>query len=490
MRDDTRWEGGVSRCYTRSMKRLTEKTFFFYLKCPNWVRRDVVHGAHLDELQARLLDESVLPEVMHKLLAVRGEYVTVEDEDVDDAFARTLDLMRRGERTIYGGALVDGHWVGRPDVLERCEGKSDLGHYYYVAIDIKRINDPREIKDGHKMQGAFYADLLLRIQGVKPTSGYIMSPSGVVMRYDLEAFEVDYQLTLDEIERILEGEEPTHVLTTGCKSSPYFSVCLDEAETCDDLSLLNRVQSEEIDELNRAGVNTVLDLAMADGAALAPKLMDIDEGRLAFLQRQAVALKERVHDVVERVDLPEPNVELYFDIESDPVRDLDYLFGVLKVERAADGSVTDSYHAFLAESEGQERDAWDRFAEFLSEHRHAPVYHYGWYEISICAKLIDRYGAPEGAVESWQNNFVDLNARMRSAIIFPLSFYSLKDIAQYLGFQWRTEGASGVESIRWYHEWLARGDRALLERIVQYNEDDVRATRLLKDWLSKQRPKA
>ncbi len=472
------------------MKRLTEKTFFYYLKCPNWVRRDVVHGKNLDKLEARLIDDGLLPEVMKKLLLVRGEYVTVEDEDVDDAFRRTLDFMRQGARTIYGGVLVDGHWVGRPDVLERVEGKSDLGGYYYVAVDIKRVSDPRGISDGHRMQGAFYADLLLRVQGVKPTSGYVMTPNGVVMRYDLESFAADYHLTLNDIEHILDGDLPLHVLTSGCKSSPYFSVCVDETESCDDLSLLNRVQVEEIEELNRAGVKTVMELATGDVAALSRKLIEMTDDRLLFLHRQARALKERVHDVVEPVELPSSNVELYFDIESDPVRDLDYLFGVLKVERAKDGSVTDTYHAFLAESEHDEQRAWDEFAAFLHEHRHAPVFHYGWYEISVCAKLIDRYGAPEGAMASWENNFVDLNARLRSAIIFPLSFYSLKDIAQYLGFKWRTQGASGVESIRWYHEWLERGDRALLERIVQYNEDDVRATRLLKEWLEKQRPGA
>ncbi|MEK7108156.1 MAG: TM0106 family RecB-like putative nuclease [Patescibacteria group bacterium] len=472
------------------MKRLTEKTFFYYLKCPNWVRRDVVHGKNLDQLEARLIDDGLLPEVMKKLLLVRGEYVTVEDEDVDDAFRRTLDFMRQGARTIYGGVLVDGHWVGRPDVLERVEGKSDLGGYYYVAVDIKRVSDPRGISDGHRMQGAFYADLLLRVQGVKPTSGYVMSPNGVVMRYDLESFAADYHLTLNDIEHILEGDLPLHVLTSGCKSSPYFSVCVDETESCDDLSLLNRVQVEEIEELNRAGVKTVMELATGDVAALSRKLIEMTDDRLLFLHRQARALKERVHDVVEPVELPSSSVELYFDIESDPVRDLDYLFGVLKVERTKDGSVTDTFHAFLAESEHDEQRAWDEFAAFLHEHRHAPVFHYGWYEISVCAKLIDRYGAPEGAMASWENNFVDLNARLRSAIIFPLSFYSLKDIAQYLGFKWRTQGASGVESIRWYHEWLERGDRALLERIVQYNEDDVRATRLLKEWLEKQRPGA
>lgn len=471
------------------MNRLTEKTFFYYAKCPKWVSRDIVHGAHLDALENRLLDDGLLPEMMERLVAVRGAYEVVRDEDVNDAFQRTLAYMRQGAQTIYGGALVDGHWVARPDLLERVEGNSILGNYYYVAVDIKRLSDPRSLREEHKMQGAFYAELLERVQAVKPTSGYIMSPTGVVMRYDLERFEAEYRLTLDRIERILSGEEPGHILTSGCKASPFFSVCVDEASDCDGLSLLNRVQAEEIAELERAGVHTVLQLASVPTPQLAHKLLDMKEERLRFLQRQAIALKERVHDVVEEMTFPASNIELYFDIESDPVRDLDYLFGVLQVVYKPDGTREESYRSFFAEAEQGEEAAWQAFTAYLHEHRHAPVYHYGWYEISVCAKLIERFGAPEGAIHSWQNNFIDLNARLRSAVIFPLSFYSLKDIAQYLGFSWRSEDAGGVNSIRWYHEWLASGDRALLERIRAYNEDDVQATFLLKTWLAKQRPR-
>ena len=473
------------------MGTLTEKTFFYYAKCPKWVQRDLVHKVPLDDLEHQLIDDGLLPDVVEGLLAARGSYETVQDEDANDAFERTLDLMRQGVQTIYRGVFVDGHWVARPDVLERVEGKSQLGDYYYVAVDVKRLSDPRSIREGHRLQGAFYAELLFRLQGVRPTSGYIMSPTGVVMRYDLEKFEADFHLSLQQIEAILAGDEPEHILTSGCKASPYFAVCVDEADDCDDLSLLNRIHAHEVQELNDAGITTVLDLATTALPELYPKLLDLDEERVQFLHRQAVALKERVHDVVEVMEFEKASVELYFDIEADPLRDLDYLFGVLKVVHKDDGSTDESYHAFVAEDDSleQERAAWEAFVAFLDEHRTAPVYHYGWYEISVCAKLIERYGAPEGAVESWRERFIDLNAKLRSKIIFPLSFYSLKDLAQYIGFNWRSEEASGLNSVRWFHDWLRTQDRSILERIVQYNEDDVRATYVLKEWLEKQTPR-
>ncbi len=465
------------------MRRLTEKTFFYYAKCPRWVSRDIVHGKNLDELEARLIDDGMLPSVMESLISARGEYETVTDEDMDDAFNRTLDLMRQGASTIYGAVLIDGHWAARPDILERVEGRSNFGDYYYVPVDIKRLSDPRSIRDQHKMQGSFYAELLDALQGAKPTNGYIMTPDGVVMRYDLASFEAEYHLTLDKIERILEGEEPGHVLTSGCKASPFFNVCLDEELGCDDLSILNRIHRGEVSELKREGIDTVLQLASANLEVLSTKIMEMSYERLMFLQRQAIALKERMHDIVERIEFEDARVELFFDIESDPVRDLDYLFGVLRVEHLDDGTTNEKYHAFVARKEEDERKAWDDFTAFLSDNQFAPVYHYGWYEISVCAKLIERFGAPDGAIESWRNNFVDLNAVLRPAVIFPLSFYSLKDIAQYIGFQWRSEDAGGVNSIRWFHEWLDKGNESMMQKIIQYNEDDVRATKVLKDWL-------
>jgi uncharacterized protein len=72
---------------------------------------------------------------------------------------------------------------------------------------------------------------------------------------------------------------------------------------------------------------------------------------------------------------------------------------------------------------------------------------------------------------------------LRPAVIFPLSFYSLKDIASYLGFSWRADDASGANSVIWFEKWLGSKDESLKRKILEYNEDDVRATWKLKEWL-------
>ena len=36
----------------------------------------------------------------------------------------------------------------------------------------------------------------------------------------------------------------------------------------------------------------------------------------------------------------------------------------------------------------------------------------------------------------------------------------------------------------WYRLWLDTGDRQYLDDSVLYNEDDCRATKLIKDWIA------
>lgn len=82
-------------------------------------------------------------------------------------------------------------------------------------------------------------------------------------------------------------------------------------------------------------------------------------------------------------------------------------------------------------------------------------------------------------------SLVDIEKVVQKSVIFPLYFYSIKDIAksEFLGFKWRHEKAGGGQSVFWYEEWLETGNHEILNDIINYNEDDVRATEHLYNWL-------
>ncbi len=458
----------------RMPKALTEKTFYRFLKCPTWVYFDAhqTQKSH-DALLSRLMDDGLLPEVEREMLRDRG-FAEVDSEEQDDAFSRTMQLMKAGEQTILHGVLIHGHAVGHPDVLERVEGRSKFGNYYYIACDIKRN---RHLQDVYKFQGAFYAELLERIQGVKPNQGYVMTPDGDVQSYVLAPFEAEYHLTLNAIEQILAGQKPPHFVTSGCKQSPWFSECKNTSLICDDLSLINRIWRTEVEALQNAGVQSVGALAASDPDMLAGKT-GLTRDRLHHLRLQATALVEKRTIVTESIPFPSSNIELYFDVESDPVRDLEFLFGVLVVDHGKE-----TYHSFVADTPDEEGKAWLDFIAFLAQYPDAPIYHFGWYEIEVMKRMGTKYGNLDVAERIIERQMKDLLITIRDAVIFPLHFYSLKDIAKLLGFNWRNADASGINAVMWYEEYLTnRRKKSKLQDIIDYNEDDCRATYVVKKW--------
>ncbi|MCJ7436169.1 MAG: ribonuclease H-like domain-containing protein, partial [Acidimicrobiia bacterium] len=83
--------------------------------------------------------------------------------------------------------------------------------------------------------------------------------------------------------------------------------------------------------------------------------------------------------------------------------------------------------------------------------------------------------------------FVDLLKVVQRSIITGGSL-GLKTVAPLAGFQWRDDDAGGEQSMVWYRAAVDDSDEnireANRERILRYNEDDVRATAALREWLS------
>ena len=79
--------------------------------------------------------------------------------------AATVEAMRSGREIIVQGALADGRWSGRTDILRRVEVPSRLGDWSYEVIDTKLA---RETRSGTILQLSLYSDLVRSVQGVIP----------------------------------------------------------------------------------------------------------------------------------------------------------------------------------------------------------------------------------------------------------------------------------------------------------------------------------
>ena len=84
------------------------------------------------------------------------------------------------------------------------------------------------------------------------------------------------------------------------------------------------------------------------------------------------------------------------------------------------------------------------------------------------------------------DTWVDLKKNV-DALIWPADSLGLKKVAPLAGFSWRDEDAGGDNSILWYELAVTSHDeaerRAMSEKLLRYNEDDVLATKVLREWL-------
>lgn len=472
--------------FMEQKSKLTGEHFYKFFQCPHWIWYDI----YADSAQKReispllnIIHKGTVQDIAHSLQPHKKfeELKPEQFRDLEEAYLATLELMRQG-KNIYHGVLMTEDWVGMPDLLEARPGKSELGDFQYVAYDVQRNLD---LRDEQKFPLVFYSLILEKIQGVRPTEAYVIDPQGNERGFLVNDFVEQFHTTREEIERILAGEKPAPFLKSSCKRTPWYSLCLDGAQGCNDVSLIFRLSQADQRRLYSIDIHTVAELAAADSEELRHKLEDWPYDKIVRFQNQARVLMSNEPLVLRKSAFPEVATEIFFDIESDPMHDVDYLLGLL-IRDTKTGTVT--YQYLLAEQPGEEQKAWNTFLDMLAGWEDFVIYHYAFYEKMVFDRLVLRHGAPPLLVQKFHEHAIDLHQKTVDSVILPLYFYTLKDVAKFLGYTWDDPEAGGAESVAWYDQWLHTGDRANLDRVLRYNEDDVRATLLLKDWLASQKP--
>src|SRR3989344_5569295 len=465
--------------------KLHAEHFYKFFQCPHWIWYDIYGDAQKRKSTPPIID------LIYKGKTVAGDklrehkkFEEIKPElyrDIEEAFLATLELMRQG-KNVYHGALMFEDWAGIPDLLEARPGKSDLGDWHYVVYDVQPT---LELRDENKFQLVFYSLILERLQGVRPKEAYVIDPSGNIRSFLVDDFVDYFHITREQIEKILDGEKPAPFLKSGCKKTPWYSLCVEGATECNDVSLIFRISQADQRRLYDIGIRTISELAEADIDDLQTKLEDWPFDKLVRFNNQAKILVSRDPLILKKPNFPKIRYEVYFDIESDPTRDIHYLLGVL-IKDTKSGSV--EYRHFFANNKDEEPEIWKSFLDFLADLDDFVIYHYAYLEKVVFDQFALKYGAPSVLVSKFRENTIDLYNQTTETVILPLYFYSLKDVAGYIGYKWDDPEAGGAESVVWYNEWLEIKSDKILKKILKYNEDDVRATLAIKEWLVQQGP--
>lgn len=473
--------------------------------------------------------------------STRGSWAVVPRELAhSERVELTLSALREGVAYLWGGLLPPDHAGGRrggAELLVRTP------HGYVPVLVVRhRITDPgegartAELPDLDPERAAVDPERKVRSQprdqlrlahvrrlleaagaaeSHRAIGGVIGLDADVVLWHDLDAAtwpggrtaltEYDERFT-DRLAvaraaatRQESLAEPSRVLE--CRRCQWWPVCESQLTQSRDVSLV--VRGEDAVELRNAGVSTVDKLAALNPAEESPIQWTGTTFTDAVALARAWLADLTVVRKVSEVTVPRADVEVDIDMESFGDSGA-YLWGCLL--SGADIGVRPGYRAFATWDPLPTPDEGRSFARFwawLSDVR-ARTAAAGLTFRAYCYNAlaenrwlfssIERFGDMDGVptreemrefVES--DEWVDLFRSVTDQFLCSHG-KGLKVVAPVAGFRWRDPEASGEASMRWYRDAVgmdgAEPDLGQRERLLRYNEDDVLATRALREWIS------
>src|SRR5437764_1838571 len=201
------------------------------------------------------------------LQAEGRQIVTLADmKERDAAVAQTLDAMRSGADVIVQGALRDGRWYGRPDVLQRVPKASGLGAWSYEVWDTKLA---RETRAGTILQLGLYSEMLATAQGGRPEHFYVVTPDPAVpvTKYRVDHYAAYFRLVRAQMEATVAQDDAAVAAANypepvdHCDVCVWSSECNQKRHQDDHLSLVAGISRVQRRELESRSVTTLAQLA-------------------------------------------------------------------------------------------------------------------------------------------------------------------------------------------------------------------------------------
>lgn len=498
---------------------ITASKLYDYIMCPHRPWRDV-YGPQ-DEKNpepnpfVQMLWEKGIQHEKKTLIGLEEaeEVLDLSSGSRQERFERTKEAMRMGAPFIYQGVLMSENLLGIPDLLKKMpDGK-------YIPVDIKSgmalegveedIEETGKPKKHYAVQLSLYVEILQQLGFAEKNEAIVIDIRGNQVEYQLnqqmgkltpKSYWELYQEVKYEVEKLLENRTQNKPALAGvCKLCPWYLSCKGWVKDSHDLTNIFYLGRTKRDKLNdELGIERVEDILTLDLREIIERkeknkkfLSGVGEKTLSkIITRADVYLNKKKPILYGKVIFPQVTHEIFFDIEDDPTQEFVYLHGVYERNNQTGKEI---FYGFTAEKntpEGEEK-AWAEFWQYihsLPKNDYA-VYYYSPHEKTVYKKMQKLYPqviSKEEVEDFFQSeNVIDLYQIVLKQTDWPLSSYSIKEIAVYLGFSWRDESPSGALSIQWYNDYLRLKDKKILTRILEYNEDDCKATMVVKDGIEK-----
>ena len=298
-------------------------------------------------------------------------------------------------------------------------------------------------------------------------------------KFALKPHSLKAHKLLGEITKVVNHEDPPRFYRNKhCTICEFQDSCHQKLLEKDDLSLLGRMGQKEINKLNNKRIFTIHQFSYTFRPK-SPKKKPIQPQRVNY-SLKALALREKRTYIIEIPTLPVSPIEIYFDVEGLSEEGFFYLIGILVIE-----DKNKNQYSFWADTQEDVEEILTSFINLVSKLHDYTIYHYGSYETQALKKLNKVFDNRfDKEIELIAKRSKNILSYFSSHIYPPTYTNSLKNITNYIGFEWADKKASGLQSVVWRKNWELTDEIKYKEKIIQYNSNDCEALYSIKRWIT------
>ncbi|MEI6375367.1 MAG: TM0106 family RecB-like putative nuclease [Actinomycetes bacterium] len=428
-------------------------------------------------------------------------------EPFESWVARVGNPFDQGRDVIYQMPLAHEGIRGIADFLVRVEDNE--GGTTYEPVDAKLAR--KDAKPGHVLQLCFYSDAIEAITGRRPARMHLWLGSGKQETLAVDDFGAYWRRLRAQLSAVVDAPAGTADTKpepcNHCAFCEFADVCDAQWRDEDSLIYVAGIRSTDRTNLEEGGVPTLKALSArthpVEGLPPERQARLVVQAQLQVQARNNAAQPPFVLiDAAEDAtwghgfeQLPAPDTgDVFLDFEGHPFWRADtglfFLFGLIEQDPAG----TWQYRTWWAHTVEEEGAAAHALIEWMAarraEYPGMHIYHYNHTERSSLERLAADYGRGEVTLATLVDTgaFVDLLVVARNAIQVGTESYGLKALERLTSYERGHEIDQGAGAVLEYERYMSDGAMDALARIAAYNEDDVRATRALRDWLIDHRP--
>tara|TARA_Y100000589_G_scaffold217667_1_gene205255 strand:+ start:4655 stop:6058 length:1404 start_codon:yes stop_codon:yes gene_type:complete len=379
-----------------------------------------------------------------------------------------------------------------PALLVKIEGESIWGGYKYIPA-ISKLG--KKTTTEHILDLALCSIMLEKYQNTKIENGLVISNHQNIFR--IEKININKRLknkainTFHELKDSLTKEIPKIAENRKkCAICSWQKFCDKEAKSRGFLTDIDGIGAKTASLLKNIGINNINQLAESDKHDLDDKLSLFQERNILRTEKFIEQSKSYITGIPTRVSQDNNLRNLFikgnqgcyvFDIESNPDENHDFLYGFLSLENIFNNKF--KYQPILNLNNDYKKMFLKEIFEEISINKNWPILHYGETEKISILNLAKEYNLKSVQLDDLISRFIDLHLLIRKTWILPVKNYSLKSIANWIGFNWEQENVSGSKALYWWIQYKSTKDDTFLKKIMKYNKDDCLATLNIAKWL-------